>query len=290
MKKGLGRGFGSLIPTEDFVEEAFDVTADIDRKVSELSELSLDAIFPADDQPRRHFDEAELNALANSIIEHGVLQPIVVVRDGKQYKIVAGERRWRASRIAGLATIPAIVRTLDDQNRLELSLIENVQRADLNAIEIATAYAKFKTQFNLTAKQIATKVGKSESAVINTMRLLNLPEDAKLAMVDHGLSEGQMRPLITVKPEIVSSIIPRIIDEGWSSRRVEQYLTELKSKGQVKHRGGRVVSSAYTDEASAISSKVGGAPTEIKVSARGSGQIVIRFKTEKELKQIIKQL
>ena len=134
-------------------------------------ELKISHIVPDENQPRRKFNQEQLDALADSIREHGVLQPIVVTKEGDKYKIVAGERRWRASQIAGLDKIPAIVRTLDAQKRLEMSLIENVQREDLNAIETATAYAKLRDQFNLTNEEISKRVGKSQSAIINTMRL-----------------------------------------------------------------------------------------------------------------------
>ena len=211
--RGLGRGFDSLIPT-DIVEDDFDITAGEDAKESQLVELDLEMVIPDKDQPRKDFSEEALEALAGSIREHGVLQPIVVVREDGKYKIVAGERRFRASKIAGLSKIPAIVRTIDAQNRLELSIIENAQREDLNAIEMATAYAKLKNQFNLTPAEIAVRVGKSESSVINTMRLLNLPEEVKRAMVEHGLTEGVMRPLISADPELVRQILPMIIEEG----------------------------------------------------------------------------
>ena len=184
--KGLGRGFEALIPT-DLVDEEFDLTATEDKKSSELKQLNLDDIVRDEDQPRREFDPEAIEALAASIKEYGVLQPIVVTREDGKYKIVAGERRWRASKIAGLSKIPAIVRTLDSQNRLELSIIENAQREDLNAIELATAYAKLKNQFNLTAEDIAAKVGKSEQTIQNTLRLLNLPEEVKKIMVKENV-------------------------------------------------------------------------------------------------------
>ena len=187
--RGLGRGFEALIPTDN-IDSTFDPTAVEDAKDSKLREIKVSDIEPDPNQPRREFKPEQLKTLANSIKVHGVLQPIVVTKDGDKYRIVAGERRWRASKIAEIEKIPAIVRTLDAQNRLELSLIENVQREDLNAIETATAYAKLKNQFNMTAEEVAHRVGKSETAVINTMRLLSLPEDAKHAMVEHELSEG----------------------------------------------------------------------------------------------------
>ena len=188
MARGLGRGFSSLIPT-DLIDEEFDPTAESDKEVSKLLEIDIDKIARDEDQPRKTFSEESLAELASSIKQHGILQPLVLIEEDGKYVIIAGERRWRAAKLAGLKKVPAIVRTEDSQNRLELSIIENAQREDLNPIELATAYTKLKTQFNMNVKEIADRVGKSESSVINTMRLLNLPDDAKKAMVEHGLSE-----------------------------------------------------------------------------------------------------
>ncbi len=227
--KGLGRGFEALIPT-DLVDEEFDLTASEDKSESELKELKIEDIIRDEEQPRREFDEEALNALAASIKEHGVLQPIVVVKEEGKYKIVAGERRWRASKIAGLTKIPAIIRTLDSQNRLELAIIENAQREDLNAIELATAYAKLKNQFNLTAEDIAAKVGKSEQTIQNTLRLLNLPDDVKKVMVEEKLTEGVMRPLVSRDEATIRKVLPKIVDEGWTARKVERYFAETTKK------------------------------------------------------------
>ncbi|MDR3298257.1 MAG: ParB/RepB/Spo0J family partition protein [Candidatus Nomurabacteria bacterium] len=279
--RGLGRGFDSLIPTE-LVDDEFDPTSEVDEKISKLQEIALDDIEADADQPRRSFKTDQIEALANSIKEHGVLQPIVVTKSGKKYKIVAGERRWRASKIAGLAKIPVIVRSLSDQNRLELSLIENVQREDLNAIETATAYAKLKTQFNMTTAEVAKRVGKSESAVINTMRLLSLPEEAKRMMVEKGLSEGQLRPLITASPEMIAKVLPKIAKEGWSARKVEQYMVTAKieaKKSKISY------NSDYEEDAKRLTEQLG-MKVKVRVSARGSGDIMIRFKNEKELNKI----
>ena len=187
---GLGRGFESLIPT-NLVEEAFDPTRKEDEKLSQLVELDIDTVVRDEEQPRKNFTKESLNELAASIKEHGVLQPIVVVKIGKNYQIVAGERRWWASKLAGLTKIPAIVRTLNAQNKLELSIIENAQREDLNPIELATAYAKLKSQFNLSNEEIGQRVGKSAGSIVNTMRLLKLPEEAKKAMQEHNLMKGR---------------------------------------------------------------------------------------------------
>lgn len=229
---GLGRGFESLIPTE--LSEDFDPTIDDDKAVSKLQELDIEKIIRDEAQPRRSFDEESINALADSIREHGILQPIVVTKVSDKYQIVAGERRWRAAKIAGLKKIPAIIRTIDAQNRLELSIIENAQREDLNAIELATAYAKLRDQFNMTAKDIGEKVGKSESSIMNTMRLLSLPDIAKKAMVEYKLPEGVMRPLVTAEPELVEKAVPLIVAEGWSARKVEQYVALNRKRSSAR--------------------------------------------------------
>lgn len=229
MAKGLGRGFESLIPSE-LVDEEFDITAAEDKKGSELKSIKLTEIARDEDQPRREFNKEAIEALAASIKEHGVLQPIVVTKEDGKYKIVAGERRWRASKVAGLKEIPAIVRTVDSQNRIEIAIIENAQREDLNAIELATAYAKLKTQFNLSTEDIAAKVGKSEASVQNTMRLLNLPDDIKHIMVKEKLTEGVMRPLVSRDEATIKKVLPKIIKEGWTARKVERYFADTKKK------------------------------------------------------------
>lgn len=278
---GLGRGFEDLIPTtSDFIDEDFDVTAQEDKKESSLTEISIDDIIRDEDQPRKEFSEEGLNALADSIKKHGVLQPLVVVPEDGKYKIVAGERRWRAAKLAGLEKVPVIIRTLEAQERLEISIIENAQREDLNAIEMATAYAKLKTQFNLSPKEIAERVGKSESSVVNTMRLLNLPEKAKKAMVENKLSEGVMRPLINADPEIIDEILPKIIDEGWTARRVEKEVSEKKKKSSTKI----IKTSNYIKQETELSEKLN---AKVKIRARS---VTITCKNEEELKRLLENL
>lgn len=231
IKKGLGRGFESLIPTE-LVEDGFDPTRDEDTKI--LKELKLSDIEPDRDQPRKNFDASALEELAQSIKEHGVLSPIVVVRNGKKYTIIAGERRYRAAKIAGQRTIPAIIRTVDDQSKLELSIIENAQREDLNAVELATAYVKLKNEFNMSNADIAKRVGKAEITVVNTIRYLKLPDKAKKAMQKYKIPDSVMRPLIVASPEVVDKILPKIIKEEWSARQVERYVSQHKKASSEK--------------------------------------------------------
>jgi len=293
MARGLGRGFGSLIPTEGFSEE-FDPTAEEDKKLSSLKELPLNLIEPDPEQPRKSFDPAELQELADSIKALGVIQPIVVIREGKKYIIVAGERRWRAAGIAGLETIPAVVRTMDSQNRLEASLIENVQRQDLNPIEMATAYAKLKEQFRLTQKEMAARIGKSEGSISNTMRLLGLPDAAKRAMIEYKLTEGQMRPLTTASEEEVNEVLPFIIQENWSARKVEQYMVTVRARRQAEaEKGSKNDPSIQNDpvrieserRAEAISAKLG-IKCRVRTSTKGSGKIMLDFKNEREFERL----
>ena len=264
MAKGLGRGFESLIPT-DIVEDDFDITLSEDSSKSQLTELDLAKITPETDQPRKDFSEEALAALADSIREHGVLQPIVVVAEGNKYKIVAGERRYRASKMAGLEKIPAIIRTLDAQNQLELSIIENAQ---------------LKNQFNLQPEEIAKRVGKSSSSVINTMRLLNLPDEVKHAMVEHKLTEGVMRPLISADPEMVKKILPMIIEEGWTARRVERYIAEHKKKSSAN----LLKTNVYLHQENELSEKYAA-----KVRVRGRS-VTFACKNEDELQRLLARL
>lgn len=277
--KGLGRGFESLIPTE-LIDDEFDPTSAEDKKESKLKELKLTDIIPDEEQPRREFSKEAIEALAASIKEHGVLQPIVVTKEEGKYKIVAGERRWRASKIAGLEKIPAIIRTLDSQNRLELSIIENAQREDLNAIELATAYAKLKTQFNLSDEDIAAKVGKSETSVQNTMRLLSLPEEAKKIMVKEKLTEGVMRPLVSRDEATIKKVLPKIVKEGWTARKVERYFATNKPKSST----AAVKSIMQRKDEDALSAKY-------NAVARIFGHsLTFKCKTDSALQELIKKL
>ena len=277
--KGLGRGFESLIPTE-LVDDEFDPTAMEDRKESQLKELDIDKIVRDENQPRKEFNKEAIEALAASIKEHGVLQPIVVTKEDGKYKIVAGERRFRASKLAGFEKIPAIIRTIDSQNRLELSIIENAQREDLNAIELATAYAKLKTQFNMTTAEIAVKVGKTEASIQSTIRLLNLPEDVKKTMIKEKLTEGVMRPLVAADEEMIKRVLPKIIDEGWTARKVERYIADNKKKSST----ALVKKNFYHKDEDKLSSKYNAI---VKISGRS---LTFKCKNEKELKDLIKKL
>jgi ParB family chromosome partitioning protein len=286
-KKGLGRGFESLIPV-DLLDESFDPTASQDEQVSELRQIKLSEIVADPDQPRRSFDEVALEDLAASISAHGVLQPIVVMPYQGGYQIVAGERRYRASKKVGLDKIPALVRTLSGQHKLELSLIENLQRRDLNVLETATAYMKLRDQFNLSLDEIGKRVGnRSISAVSNTLRLLKLPSEARDALLEGKIREGQARPLIGLDNAIIKRLLDQIIREEWSARKIEQHIIDLKKDGlkSPASKNHSAPTSSHDEEIGRIKKHLG-TDVSIRTNTKGAGQIVIKFKNEDELKRI----
>lgn len=287
VKKGLGRSFDSLIPTE-LLDESFDPTAAQDDKVSDLRHIKLSEIKADPDQPRRAFEEAALAELTLSISQHGILQPIVVTPKDDGYQIVAGERRFRAAQRAGLDKVPALVRTLSSQHKLELSLIENLQRRDLNVLETATAYLKLRDQFNLTLEQIGQRVGgKAVSSISNTLRLLRLPESVRKALLEGKLTEGQARPLVNVDPEVTEAILPIILKEEWSARKIEQYIVQLKNAAKAPGKQAKkpVTTAPYEEDTKRLVERLA-ADVKVKTTAKGSGQIVIRFKSDADFQRI----
>lgn len=283
-KRGLGRGFDTLIPSQ-LLEDEFDPTAQQDEQVSQLRSLNVADIHPDTEQPRRHFDEGALDELAASIKEHGVLQPIVVISKDSKYEIVAGERRWRAAQIAGLEKIPALVRTLTNQHRLEIALIENLQREDLNPLEIATAYYKLQQQFNLTLDEISKRVGgKAVSTISNILRLLGLPKEAKQALVEGTISEGHARQILAIKePDIQMRLLDMIIKNDWSVRKAEQFVVGYK-EGQKNEERAVAKVQTETPETKALSKRLK-ADVSIKNMAKG-GRLVIQFKNQEDFERI----
>ncbi len=190
-KPALGRGLGSLIPQKSAVVEKV-----LETSRQEMKEVPIDSVRPNPHQPRSHFSPSELEDLLNSIKEHGILNPLVVTRTSDGYELIAGERRLRASKMLGLKTVPVVVRDASEQQKLELAIIENIQRQDLNALEEALAYAALIEQFNLTQEQVATRVGKSRSAVANTLRLLELSAPMQQALKEGKISKSHARTLL----------------------------------------------------------------------------------------------
>lgn len=230
-KKGLGRGLDSLIINTDVsIEETKE-----DKSIEGLTRLNINNIKPNENQPRKTFDPEKIEDLANSIREHGVIQPIVVrkVKDG--YEIVAGERRWRAARKAELTEVPCIVRELTDEQNMLFAIIENMQREDLNPIEEAEGLEKMITSFGMTQADISKSVGKSRPYITNSLRLLKLPEEIKSMMSDGLLTTGHGRALINVEDEEKQlEIAKKVIKEGLSVRKIEELANEKKKKKRGK--------------------------------------------------------
>lgn len=283
IKPGLGRGFDSLIPT-NLIDEEFDPTHQEDKAISQTKELPIDKVFPNPDQPRKDFAEGAIEELAQSIEEHGILQPLIVVPEKSNYMIIAGERRWRAAQKAGLKKVPAVVRSLSDQHRLEIALIENLQREDLNALETATAYLKLHEQFNMTYEQVGQRVGKAMSTVSNVLRLLGLPREAKQALIEGKISEGHARQILAIKEEKVQQeLLELIIKNGWSVRKTEQFVVGYK-EGQRNKKTAVAKTLAETPATQELGKHIGTKVT-VKNTAKG-GLLQISFKNEEDLERI----
>ena len=280
---GLGRGFDSLIP------QHVDIAL-LEDDSNRIQKLLITDVYPNSDQPRKLFDQNTLAELAESIKVHGVLQPIIVVqKSDKTFRIVAGERRYRASQLAGLDKIPAIVRTLTELHELELALVENVQRVDLSPMEQAISIARLQQQFSLGYAEIAKKLGKAITTVNNIVRLLQLPEVAQKALNESKITEGHARQILALKddPKLQSELLHFIITNGWSVRQAEQFVTASK-KGAKTAVAAKKNLVTTTPETKKLSTSIH-APVKIKRTAKG-GQILISFKDDTDMARIIKTL
>ena len=283
-KRGLGRGFETLLP------QTFDKTLLLPNDDERIRKLPLEEVFADEQQPRRHFDAAALQELANSITEHGVLLPLVVRSLGnKQYQIVAGERRWRAAKLAGLKTVPAIVRSLKELQQLEIALVENVQRVDLSPLEQAVSLHRLHDQFSVAYEAIAKRLGKAPSTVNNLVRLLQLPAEAQTALAEHQISEGHARAILALKGKDQSqaSLLKHIISQGWSVRQAERYVASLKA-GVDEPAAVKARVETETPATKALAQQLG-TPVHVKRTAKG-GRLEISFKTDDELHKILAQL
>lgn len=278
----LGRGLDSLLP-KDFDSKL--VLGQDER----IQKLLISDIHPNPGQPRKNFDKTALEELASSIKQYGVLQPVIVSPEGKGYEIIAGERRWRASQLAGLDTIPAIVREKAQIERLEIALIENVQRVDLSPLEQAVSIEHLHEQFNLSYQAIASKLGKAVPTVNNIVRLLHLPDAARDALRDGHISEGHARAILALKdqPEAQHRLLELIRGQAWSVRQAEQYVTAHK-QGVETGTAVRQRAVKETDQTKALAKKIGTKVT-IHHTAKG-GRLEIHFKSDDELKDLYQKL
>ena len=280
-RNALGRGLDSLISMGDIRTEGS----------SAISEIDVDRIVPNPDQPRRTFDETTLEELAASIRELGVVQPLTLrMGDDGNYQIIAGERRWRAAQKAGLTSVPAYVRTVSDSEMTEMALIENIQREDLNAIEVALGFKKLIDTYNLTQERLSERLGKNRATIANHLRLLRLPAEIQLGLRDRKLDMGHARAILSVEdPKIQLKLYKMVIKEGLSVRAVEELgrkLAEGESidkpvKGRTdKSEDIRLLEKNFTDYFSM--------PVKVARSQNGKGFVTFKFSSDDELHQLVK--
>jgi ParB family chromosome partitioning protein len=282
-KVGLGKGFDALIP------QGFDKGLVIEGQ-ERVQKIPIQNLTPNPDQPRKSFDEESLKGLADSIKQHGVLQPLIVapLEDGKG-TIIAGERRWRAAKLAGLAKVPVIMRTSEELERLEIALIENVQRVDLEPLEQAASIEYLHQQFSMTYEDISKRLGKASSTIINTVRLMQLPEAALQALRERKITEGHARAVLAVRdfPGKQVELLEAIQKNGWSVRQAERYVVSLK-EGYRDTAATKERMKIETPQTKRLSKRIG-APVRIQRMAKG-GRLVIEFGSDDELNTILTQL
>jgi ParB family chromosome partitioning protein len=281
---GLGKGLGALLD-----DAAVSAGSPANVNVSE-NLLPISALQPSDVQPRRYFDDSALKSLAGSIKSQGVLQPLLVrPLDGGKYEIIAGERRWRASQLAGLTDVPVIIRELDDGKALEVALVENIQRADLNPIDEAAGYLRLVNEFNYTHEDMARVTGKSRSHITNLMRLLSLPERIKESVTGGLLSMGHARALLGLNGDEATQlrVAKRVIKNNLSVRETEDLVRKLVDPNK-KKRGRKVTDMATKELETRVSTSIG-----LKVSIQqesGTGNLRIHFEGQDQMKALIDKL
>jgi ParB family chromosome partitioning protein len=284
---GAGRGLDALIDTHGEVKT---------EGSSNLNEIEISQIAPNPNQPRREFDPESLRELANSIRELGIIQPITLRKvDDSQYQIIAGERRWRASQLAGLAKIPAYIVDVEDQGVMEMALVENIQREDLNAIEIALAYQHLAETTGMTQAMISDRVGKSRAAVTNYLRLLKLPAQVQIALKNHEIEMGHARALLSIdSPSQQIKLFKIVQQQQLSVRKVEEMVQALKQGDDVKVAKSKITSKAQLpDEFNILKDRLSQffqTKVQMTCSPKGKGKISIQFENEEELERIMNAL
>jgi len=284
---GLGRGLGSLIPTKklstNFVTDA---------KLSEvmeserISQLPVEKISPNPHQPRQNFGAESLSGLAESIREHGILQPLIVTKkDFDGYELVAGERRLKAAKMAGFKTVPAVIRALNDQKKMELALVENLQRQDLNPLEMAMAYKKLIDEFNFSPEEVARKIGRSVSFVTNYVRLLDLRDEVKEAIAAGKLTEGHARTLVDLPYDDQLVAMKKIVEGKFTVREAERQRREITDRKKLRP-------TKFDPEVHAIENDLSAAlGTKVEIRRHGGvGQITIKFFSNEELRRIVEEI
>jgi ParB family transcriptional regulator, chromosome partitioning protein len=292
-KKALGRGLSALLsdtPTEDKLEVDVVAPVALPESNGSINEISINEIETNPFQPRQHFDQEALKELSESIQVHGIIQPITVRKLARnQYQLISGERRFQASKLAGLTSIPAYVRSADDQQMLEMALIENIQRENLNPIEISLSYQRLITECNLKQEELGERVGKNRSTVTNYLRLLKLPPDIQIALRDNKISMGHARAIINVdNPDSQLFIFKKILAEDLSVRKVEELARELLSKKQSPE-PAKTEANGVTKEINNLQSRLSSHfGTKVSVKSDGKrGDIRIPFLSIEDLNRIL---
>lgn len=278
---GLGRGLDALIDTEHVITNGS----------SSINEVELSAISPNPNQPRTHFDEEALDELATSIRELGVISPITLRKnEDETYQIIAGERRYRAAKMVGLKTIPAYIKTAADEQVMEMALIENIQREDLNAIEIALTYQRLMDEYSLTQERMSQRVGKKRATIANYLRLLRLPAEIQMGITEHKIDMGHARALLgTDNPANQLDIYKRILNEGLSVRKVEEIVRDESDKQQTKPENQVRKLPEYAQLQQRLSDLFE-TKVQFNCNDKGKGKISIPFANDGELAKIMEKL
>ena len=283
-KFGLGKGLNALIP-EDTMKNS--IISNEANKSNGVELININLIKSNDNQPRKSFDDEKIMELAESIKHNGIIQPIILKKDNSEFVIVAGERRWRAAKLAHIKEVPAIIMDLTDKQVLEVSLIENIQREDLNSIEEAVAYKKLIEEFNLTQEELSKRLGKSRVSITNTMRLLNLSENVQQYLIEGVISEGHGRALLSIIDNKVQyELAQKVIDDKLSVRELEFLIKKMKSENGKTTKSTRSESNPYYKEImNQLESHFG---TKVNISNKNNkGKIEIEYYSEEDLQRIL---
>lgn len=279
-KQGLGRGLGAIFELEN-------LNAPEKSTVSSMEEIAISAIIPNPKQPRSHFDEDALEELADSIRALGVIQPVTVKKDkGGKYVIISGERRWRASQLAGLATIPAYIREVDDQNLHEMALVENIQRQDLNAIEVAISMQRLLDECNLTQDTLSSRIGKKRSTIANYMRLLKLPVEVQAAVKDEYISMGHAKAIASAPQELQVGVLKKVLKKNLSVRQTEEFVKSLSDKKAKPVIADEEFPESYGKLVELLEQYFT-QDIAIKKGKKGGGKIVIEFADDRDIENFI---
>jgi ParB family chromosome partitioning protein len=281
----LGRGLDALISTQEEVETSGS---------SSISEIALSQIEANPNQPRREFDEKALEELADSIRNFGIIQPITLRQLSEdRYQIIAGERRWRASQMAGIQRIPAYIRTADDENMMQMALVENIQREELNPIEVALAYQHLIERYNLKQEELSEKIGKNRATIANTLRLLKLPAQVQMAIKNRQIDKGHARALLSLAdPAMQVKFFKEVLEKGYSVRQIEEMVAQINA-GEVVKSGKRTLQDKKVllpEEFKVLKTKLSDffkTKVQMTCSQQGKGKISIPFENEEELTRII---